>query len=308
LTRNGYSTHNLETKSLFFYYFSINLFFEDTLMSVNLSAVAQIEFDSMVKQAYQGTGILRGTVTQRNNVVGDTYKFRAMGKGLANQKATSAAVTAMGVGHSFTVATLANWNAPEFTDIFDAAEVNFDEKQELAEVIAGALGRRSDQLIIDAMDLVTPTAADIPAGAVNLTIAKLIEAQVALRDQGVANSDLYGCIESFGLGGLLSDEKASSADYQNVKALVRGDIDTLCGFKINTVETRAEGGLTEATNIVDSYFYHKAAVGLATGIEMKTEINYVPERTSWLTNGVMKAGSVVRDLGGLVKVQYDKTA
>lgn len=277
-------------------------------MSVNLSAVAQIEFDSMVKQAYQGTGILRGTVTQRNNVVGDTYKFRAMGKGLANQKATSAAVTAMGVGHSFTVATLANWNAPEFTDIFDAAEVNFDEKQELAEVIAGALGRRSDQLIIDAMDLVTPTASAIVAGGVNLTIAKLIEAQVALRDQGVANSDLYGCIESFGLGGLLSDEKASSADYQNVKALVRGDIDTLCGFKINTVETRAEGGLTEASNIVDSYFYHKAAVGLATGIEMKTEINYVPERTSWLTNGVLKSGSVVRDLGGLVKVQYDKTA
>ena len=277
-------------------------------MSVNLSAVAQIEFDSMVKQAYQGTGILRGTVTQRNNVVGDTYKFRAMGKGLANQKATSAAVTAMGVGHSFSVATLANWNAPEFTDIFDAAEVNFDEKQELAEVIAGALGRRSDQLIIDAMDLVTPTASDIVAGGTNLTIAKLIEAQVALRDQGVANSDLYGCIESFGLGGLLSDEKASSADYQNVKALVRGDIDTLCGFKINTIETRTEGGLTEAVNVVDSYFYHKAAVGLATGIDMKTEINYVPERTSWLTNGVMKAGSVVRDLGGLVKVQYDKTA
>ena len=41
---------------------------------------------------------------------------------------------------------------------------------------------------------------------------------------------------------------------------------------------------------------------------MKTEINYVPERTSWLTNGVMKAGAVVRDLGGLVKVKYDKTA
>jgi Tfp pilus assembly protein PilV len=276
-------------------------------MSVNLSAVAQIEFDSMVKQAYQGTGILRGTVTQRNNVVGDTYKFRAMGKGLANQKATSAAVTAMGVGHSFSIATLANWNAPEYTDIFDAAEVNFDEKQELAEVIAGALGRRSDQLIIDALDAATATASTIAAGGTNLTIAKMIEAQVALRDQGVSNSELYAVIESFGLGGLLNDDKASSSDYQNVKALVRGDVDTLCGFNINTIETRTEGGLTESSDVVDSYFYHKAAVGLATGIEMKTEINYVPERTSWLTNGVMKSGSVVRDLGGFVKVKYDKS-
>jgi Tfp pilus assembly protein PilV len=277
-------------------------------MSAGLSAVAQIEFDSMVKQAYQGTGILRATVTQRNNVVGDTYKFRAMGKGLANQKATSAAVTAMGVGHTTATATLANWNAPEFTDIFDAAEVNFDEKQELAEVIAGALGRRSDQIIIDVFDASLAVAADVAAGATNLTIAKMIEAQVALRDQGVSNSELYAVIEAFGLGGLLNDEKASSLDYQNVKALVRGDIDTLCGFKINTVETRTEGGLTEAANVVDSYFYHKAAVGLATGIEMKTEVNYVPERTSWLTNGVMKSGAALRDLGGFVKVQYDKTA
>ena len=277
-------------------------------MSINLSAVAQIEFDSMVKQAYQGTGILRGTVTQRKNVVGDTYKFRAMGTGLANQKATSATVTPMDVGHTFATAVLANWNAPEYTDIFDAAEVNFDEKQELAEVIAGALGRRGDQLIVDAFDSSTALAAVIAAGGTNLTIAKLIEAQVALRNQGVANSELFAVIEAFGLGGLLNDEKASSSDYQNVKALVRGDIDTLCGFKINTIETRAEGGLTEAANVVDSYFYHKAAIGLATGIEMKTEINYVPERTSWLTNGVMKAGAVVRDAGGFVKVQYDKQA
>jgi hypothetical protein len=41
---------------------------------------------------------------------------------------------------------------------------------------------------------------------------------------------------------------------------------------------------------------------------MKTEINYVPQKTAWLTNGMLKAGAVVRDLGGLVKVQYDKTA
>jgi hypothetical protein len=41
---------------------------------------------------------------------------------------------------------------------------------------------------------------------------------------------------------------------------------------------------------------------------MKTEINWIAERTSWLSNGMLKAGSVVRDEGGLVKVQYDKTA
>lgn len=277
-------------------------------MSINLSAVAVTEFDSMVKHAYANAGLLKNAVTLRNNVVGDTYKFRRMGKGLANQKASSADVTPMNVGHEFKTATLANWNAPEFTDIFDAQDVNFDEKQELATTIAGALGRRCDQLVIDAMDASTPLTTAVPAGGTNLTIAKVNSAQVELRDQGVPNTELFAVIEAGGLGGLLNDEKATSGDYQAIKALVSGEINTLVGFQFIILETRAEGGLTEAANIVDSWFFQRPAVGLAVGIDMKTEINYVPEKTSWLTNGMLKAGSVVRDEGGLVKVQYDKTA
>ena len=277
-------------------------------MSINLSAVAVTEFDSMVKHAYANAGLLKNAVTLRNNVVGDTYKFRRMGKGLANQKASSADVTPMNVGHEFKTATLANWNAPEFTDIFDAQDVNFDEKQELASTIAGALGRRCDQLVIDAMDASTPLTTAVPAGGTNLTIAKVSDAQVELRDQGVPNTELFAVIEAGGLGGLLADEKATSSDYQAIKALVSGEINTLVGFQFIILETRAEGGLTEASNIVDSWFFQRPAVGLAVGIDMKTEINYVPEKTSWLTNGMLKAGSVVRDEGGLVKVQYDKTA
>jgi Tfp pilus assembly protein PilV len=277
-------------------------------MSINLSAVAVTEFDSMVKHAYANAGLLKNAVTLRNNVVGDTYKFRRMGKGLANQKASSADVTPMNVGHEFKTATLANWNAPEFTDIFDAQEVNFDEKQELASTIAGALGRRCDQLVIDAMDASTPLTTAVAAGGANLTIAKVNDAQVELRDQGVPNTELFAVIEAGGLGGLLNDEKATSGDYQAIKALVSGEINTLVGFQFIILETRAEGGLTEAANIVDSWFFQRPSVGLAVGIDMKTEINYVPEKTSWLTNGMLKAGSVVRDEGGLVKVQYDKTA
>jgi len=279
-------------------------------MSKQLSSVAVTEFDSMVKHAYQGMGLLKGSVTVRNNVVGDTYNFRRQGKGLANQKSTSDLVTPMNVSHNLEPAILANWNAPEYTDIFDQADVNFDEKQELAMTIAGALGRRCDQLIIDAMDTSAPLTTLVPAGGANLTMAKVIQAQVELRDQGVPNTDLFAVIEAEGLGGLLNDELATSTDYQNIKALVSGEINTLVGFRFIILETRTEGGLTEAVvganTIVDSWFYQRPAVGLAIGIDMKTEINWVPERTSWLSNGMLKAGSIVRDPGGLVKVQYAK--
>ena len=277
-------------------------------MSKVLSSVAVTEFDSLVKHAYQNAGLLKGAVTVRNNVVGDTYKFRNMGKGLANQKSTSDLVTPMDISHGFATATLQNWNAPEYTDMFDAQTVNFDEKQELASTIAQSLGRRCDQLIIDAMDAETVYAGTVVEGGTNLTTEKVIEAQVALRAQGVPNSNLYAAINAQGLGGLLNQEEITSSDYNNVKALVNGDVDTFGGFKFVIIEDRAEGGLTEAANVVDSYFFSQDAVGLAIGIDIKTDVDWIADRTSWLCNGMLKAGAVSRDGLGIVKVQYDKTA
>ena len=277
-------------------------------MSKTLASVAVTEFDSMVKHAYQNSGLLKGAVTVRNNVVGDTYKFRNMGKGLANQKSTSDLVTPMDVTHAFKTATLQNWNAPEYTDMFDAATVNFDEKQELASTIASSLGRRCDQLIIKAMDDETTYAGTVAAGTSNLTVKKVIEAQVLLRAQGVPNANLYAAITAQGLGGLLNEEEITSVDYNNVKALVNGDVDTFGGFKFVVVEDRAEGGLTTAGDIVDSYFFSQDAVGLAIGIDIKTDVDWIADRTSWLCNGMLKAGAVSRDGLGIVKVQYDKTA
>mgnify|MGYP000465837828 CR=1 FL=1 len=274
-------------------------------MSINLSPVAVTEFDSMVKHAFQNASLLRDTVTVRNNVVGDTYKFRAMGKGLANQKVTSADVDPMDVAHSLITATMQNWNAPEYTDIFDAAEVNFDEKQELATTIAGALGRRLDQLVIASMDAASPTA--VGTGSTGLVAQDLIDAKVELVKQGVGSGDLTVAINAAGLAGLLADEKTTSADYQAVKALVNGEINTFAGFNVVVLEDRTEGGLTVASDVVSAYAYSKEAIGLAVGIDMKTSIDYVPQKTSFLCNGMLKAGAAVRDVAGLVEINYDAT-
>ncbi len=41
---------------------------------------------------------------------------------------------------------------------------------------------------------------------------------------------------------------------------------------------------------------------------MKTSVDWIADRTSWLCNGALKAGAVSRDGLGIVKVQYDETA
>lgn len=276
-------------------------------MSKTLSAVAREEFDSEVKQAYQGASMLRPTVTLRTNVVGDTYHFRRMGKGLANQKPSQADVTPMDVAHTKPQATLSNWNAPEYTDIFDQAEVNFDEQAELAKAIAMALGRREDQLVIDALDAEATPAGVIAAGGANLTVAKVNEASKFLFDKGVPSTERHFLHSADGLESMLNEEKATSADYMTVKNLVNGTLSSAFSFEFHCIETRDEGGLSVAANIRKGFAYHKEAIGLAVGIDMRTDVDWVPQKTSWLANGMLKAGSVSRDGDGIVEVNTDET-
>lgn len=282
-------------------------------MSKTLSSVAMQEFDSMVKHAYQAGGKLRDCLTLRQNVTGDIYKFRRMGKGLANQKASQADVTPMDISHALINCPLENWLAPEYTDIFDQAEVNFDEQSELAKVIAMAMGRREDQLAIDAMGNIPSSAGTtltpIAVGASGFTVDKVRQAGAAFDAEGMDMDGRYISWTATQKQQLLGSVEATSSDYMNVKALVNGDIDTFYGFKFKLVETREEGGLPGAgTSDCTAYAFHRDAIGMAIGLDQKTEVNYVPEKTSWLANGILKAGAVVRDARGVIEIHSDETA
>lgn len=283
-------------------------------MSKYLSAAAATQFDSEVLHEYQGMGDLRQSVTVRTGVVGDTYKFRTMGKGLAHQRgSTQTDVTPMDVSHALQTCTLENWVAPEYTDIFDDVEVNFQERAELAQTIAGGLSRREDQLIIDACDASSSYAGTVTTaigGAdTDLNPTKLRRASRYLNANGVGMAGrtlMHGALQ---LEALLGNTEATSSDFNTVKALVNGEINSFVGFNFRMIEDRAsyEGGITVAANVRDCYAYHLTAIGFASGIDPKTEVNYIAQKVSWLANGLLKAGSVVRNANGLVKVQCDES-
>jgi hypothetical protein len=62
-----------------------------------------------------------------------------------------------------------------------------------------------------------------------------------------------------------------------------------------------EGGLAIDGSSDRTFFaWHKDAIGYAEGIGLKTEINYVPEKASWLTNVLLSAGAAAVDAEGIV--------
>lgn len=273
-------------------------------MSTTLTTVAAKIYDSAVKQAYQDSQKLRDTVYTKKTQKADEIKFRTIGKGIAAQVASGAPgvdVTTMDTTNTLIPCALTNWRAAEYTAIFDNAEVNFSEVNELSEVIASALGRASDQLILDALGATTSAA--IGTGAA-LTTATILSAKRALDAKGVPTSDRFFVIESKGMEDLLNNVEITSSDYNSVKALTAGDVDTFLGFKFIQLADRTEGGISDDGTNFKGYAYHKRSVGFGINMDIKTSASFIEHKQSWLSIGNLKAGSVLIDSEGVVPVEY----
>jgi hypothetical protein len=266
-------------------------------------------FDDMVKLAYQKGSLLRtaGALRVKTGVVGSTHRFTLASKGVATPRTLQTDVIPMGITYTNATATMSDWNAPEYTDVFAQAKINFDEQSILADTIGMAIGRREDQLSIDAMDASTfgTTSTNIGGTSTNLNTAKMRDAKRQLDAVGAPGDARYFAMHANNLFGLLGDTTATSADFNTIRALVDGQINTWLGFKTIMFETRTEGGLPVAASVRTCFAFHggqKGAVGLAVNMDKRTEVNYIAEKTSWLANGLFSAGAAVIDPQGGVEV------
>jgi hypothetical protein len=280
-------------------------------MAVSLSNAFVTLFDAEVKQAYQASAMLVPAVRQRRGVEGSTVKFPKVGKGAATLRVAQTDITPLNVGFSSVTCTLQDWNAAEYSDIFSQAKVNFDERSELVKVVASAMGRRQDQLILDALaasGTSLTVSNDIGASDSNMNIAKLREAKRLMDKNNVPPDNRHIIIHANGLSNLLSESTVTSSDFNTVKALVQGELNTYMGFQFHVLGDRSEGGLAIDASLDRKCFaFHRDALGYAEGIGMRTEINYIAEKTSWLVNEVFSAGAITIDAEGIVELTCRET-
>ena len=275
-------------------------------MSIGLSNAFVTLFDAEVKQAYQGKAMLVGAVRARRGVEGSTVKFPKVGRGTATLRVPQTDVTPINASFSQVTLTLQDWNAAEYSDIFSQAKVNFDERQELVQVVANAVGRRQDQMIIDALvnsSTGLTVANSIGGSNTNLNMAKLRDAKRLLDKSNVPPDGRHIVIHANNLANLLSETSVTSSDFNSVKALVQGELNTFLGFTFHVIGDRSEGGLPiDGSSDRKVFAFHQQAIGYGEGIAMRTEINYIPEKTSWLVNEVFSANAVAIDAEGIVQI------
>jgi len=272
-----------------------------------LSTVAITQFRAQFINVYQMIERkLAGTVMEVRGVVGNSYKFPTAGKIILHDRgAYSSPIPASEVDYHFRTVVFSDKIALVPSDIFEQAETNASERQNLAKTAAYAISRWEDQFVINAAAGGTETIVD---GATNLPIAKIIEASTKLNIQNVPKMGRHIMIHANQLGSLLSEEEVTSSDYNTVRALVRGEIETFLGFKFHVFGDMDEGGLPKTGDIRTCYAWQEDSMGIAYSISPTVTVDWDPRIQSFIVVPKVRAGATALLPSGIVKIDCDETA
>ena len=254
------------------------------------------QFETEVHLAYQRMGSkLRNTV-RSSNVTGSVARFQKIGKGAANTKARNGDVTAMELAHTNVEATMADFYAPEYIDKLDELKININERQAVAQSAAAALGRKTDEILITAMD------AGANATQIADTSGALDKADLLTLFSTFGAADIpedgqrYLAMSPAGFADLFSINEFASSDYvgpQNLPFAGGMTMKEFLGFKIFSTSAVAGG---------KNFAYHTSSIGLGINADVTTEVNYVPQKVSHLSTSMMSIGAVVIDSDGIYEV------
>jgi len=134
-----------------------------------------------------------------------------------------------------------------------------------------------------------------------MNLAKLRATAKAFNEKNVPAEGRHLLMHASQLDALLGETETTSSDFATVKALVRGEISAFMGFNILTIGDRDEGGLPKPSTR-SCFAWHKDAMGYAESMAQKTEVNYIPEKTSFLVSSMFSAGAKAIDSEGIVQI------
>lgn len=268
------------------------------MTSTAIDAAFVKHFQAEVVTAYQQMGSkLRSTVRSKNNVVGASTTFQVIGKGIATTKERNGIVSPMSVEHKPVECVLSDYYAGAWVDKLDEIKVGHDERRAIAEMGAYALGRKTDELIIDALNDSTNTVSD---GATVLDKDLILSAFTKLNNADVPDDgERYALVAPAQWNQLLSIEEFSSANYVGEKTPFIAGVESRKWLGINWI---MHTGLPVTDGGHTCFIYHRNAIGHAVGMDIKTDISWHGDHAAHFVNSMMSQGACLIDENAVVKM------
>ena len=252
-------------------------------MSVQITTAFVEQYKSNVFHLAQQKGSKLRDAVRTESIVGKSHFFERIGSTAAVKRTSRHADTPrVDTPHSRRKVTMDDYDWADLIDDSDKVRLLISPQSEYAKAGAYAMGRTMDDVIIAAATgnafggvsggstIALPAGQKIAHGSTGLTIAKLISAKEKLDAANVDPDEARTIVCSAKqISDLLGTTQITSADFNSVKALVQGDIDTFMGFRFIRSERLGLDGNSNRQVLA----FTNTAIGLALGKDIQTKIS-----------------------------------
>ena len=266
---------------------------------------------------------LRAAVSIENGVEGDRAFFDQVdATAMAEVTNRHGDVEYTDTPHRRRMVTLATYEVADLVDRADQRRLLNDPINPYSKAMAMAANRQLDDLILAAFDASASTGVDgatsvVHPAAFQLTesggattfdvgdlriIRELLEANENMEDDDM--NSWHGVLSADARNKLLGDTEVTSADYNTIRALVQGQINSFMGFNF----IKSQRSAITAANLRSTFFWVKQSMKLAIGEEPRAFIDPIPtKRHSIQVRYELDAGATRMDEKGVVRIQTDET-
>jgi hypothetical protein len=238
---------------------------------------AQAYGTNIMQLAQQKYSKLIGTVYMKENVNGKTFFQDQIGQwGMSAKGGRNVQTPNNDPVLDRRMGTMIDYHDARLLDRGDELKSISDPRSAYTIAAAASLGRQMDDAIIAACYATAysgetgsssnTNGSVVLATAASMTLARIAAVKKALDDNDVEMEDRYFVTNTAVLASLLNLSAATSSDYNSVKALIRGEIDTFMGFKW-IVTTR----LTSTTSIGLAYQKYGLCAAMSSAPLVRTD-------------------------------------
>ena len=284
-------------------------------MSTQITTAFVQAFKSGIDHLVQQKGSrLRDAVRVESGITGKSAFFDQLGATTMTQRTTRHADTSYtDTPHARRMVTMADYDVADLIDDPDKVRLLTDPTNDYSQSFANAAGRNIDDVIIAAAlgtsktgetgsgsETWPVTGQQIAHGSEAITKAKVLAAKRILDANEVDDEDRYFVAAAKDFEDLLALTEVASSDYNSVKALVRGEIDTWLGFK--WIRSERISGAGTATH--SCFAFQKRALLLAIGKDSTGRVDVMPDkRYSTQVFYSHTVGATRMEGAGIVEVQ-----
>ena len=252
-------------------------------MSVQITTAMVEQYKANTIHLYQQKGSRLRPFVDMEDVVGKNAFVERVGKVAAVDAVSRHDDTPqIDTPHSRRRLSLVTSRYADLIDNADKVRLLISPESEYAIAGANAMGRRVDDHVISAATgnafsgaagattVALPSGQKVAAASAGLTLAKLRSGKLILDANEVDMEDrIVACSAKQLNNDLLADSTLTSADFNTVKALVDGQVNTFLGFTFVITERLG----TDSNGDRQVLMFHKRAIRLGVGSEITAKIS-----------------------------------